>query len=356
MVVFRNGGILKRSEKWSFNQEEISILSYYGYLGMIFSSRLLWTTCIDNLCNKASRLVTRVRSVCKRYDTIDPKILFTIFEVKIKPLLLYGCEMWGVQKVDKVERVHSKFCKMVLNVGRTCPNFLAMSECGRFHLFVDYHLRALKYWNKLINMDSKRYAKKCYMQLYTQDQNDKQNWVTQIRKLLCSLGFGHVWFSQTVGNRTLLFAKIKERLVDISFQEINSCINNFSPEYLNYHPFLFERAPYLSSIQSFRQRRMLAMLRTYSLPLKNNLFRWYTSSTNMCNSCHSKCIEDEFHILFICEKYDDQRKQILFENDTKIRDAVLMDVTYKKFMMSCSKKDVAHKVVKYLHTVLKDRL
>ena len=83
MIVFRNGGILRKTEKWFYERKDITVTTYYSCLGMIFSSRLLWTTCIENLCSKAIQMVSRTRSLCKRYDTIDPKILFTIFDVKI---------------------------------------------------------------------------------------------------------------------------------------------------------------------------------------------------------------------------------------------------------------------------------
>lgn len=146
MTVFSNGGTLKRAEKWYFGGKPINISTYYSYLGVIFSSRLIWTNCIESLCSKASRLVSRVRSLCRRYDAIEPNILFNIFDVKIKPLLLYGCEIWGVRISEQIEKVHVQFCKAVLNIGKTTPNCLALSECGRFHLFVSYQLRAMKFW------------------------------------------------------------------------------------------------------------------------------------------------------------------------------------------------------------------
>ena len=234
---------------------------------MIFSSRLLWTTCIDNLCSKASKLISRIRSLCKRYDEMDPKILFSIFDVKIKPLLLYGCEVWGVKVRDQVEKTHVRFCKTVLNVGRTTPNCLAQSECGRYHLFVTYHLRAIKYWSKLLVMDERRYASKCYKQCYIHDQNGRCNWASDIRKLLNSLGFGFAWFYQSIGNKQAFLSQVKQRLCDISQQELSSNIRRFSPEYFDFHPTIAP-APYLITVQSHRVRRFLALLRTYSLPIK----------------------------------------------------------------------------------------
>lgn len=310
MIVFRKGGIIKRSEKWRFRNENITVTSYYSYLGMIFSSRLLWTTCIENLCSKASKLISRTRSLCKRYDNIDPRILFKIFDIKIKPLILYGSEIWGVGKCEKVEQMHVKFCKAVLNVGKTTHNNLTLSECGRHHLFVNYNTRAIKYWCRLLYMNETMYAKKCYLQSFNLDKLGKQNWASDIRKLLCSLGFAYAWFYQAVGNKNMFFSQVKQRLIDISIQELRSSITNFRPDYYDFHPE-FSPAPYLKSVISYRSRRYIALLRTFSLPIKNNLLRMNLVNNNLCPFCCQTFVENEFHLLYRCSQYNDLRQSIL---------------------------------------------
>ena len=41
-----------------------------------------------------------------------------LFDKIVKPILLYGCEVWGVGNNDIAERVHLKFCKSILHVKR----------------------------------------------------------------------------------------------------------------------------------------------------------------------------------------------------------------------------------------------
>ena len=140
-----------------------------------------------------------VRRLLVKYFT--NKVLFKIFDTKIKPIILYGSEIWGVKRYEKVDNVHMKFCKIVLNVGKTTWNFAAIAECGRYPMYVDYHLRAIKYWCKLITSDKERYISKCYSLMFQHDSSGRHNWASDIRILLCSLGFGHVWFAQSVGDR-----------------------------------------------------------------------------------------------------------------------------------------------------------
>ena len=42
--------------------------------------------------------------------------ILDIFDKTVKPILLYGCETWGFGKNDIIERVHLKFCKLLLHV------------------------------------------------------------------------------------------------------------------------------------------------------------------------------------------------------------------------------------------------
>jgi hypothetical protein len=38
--------------------------------------------------------------------------------------LLYGCEIWGFGSNDVLEKVHLKFCKMILNLKTSTPNIV----------------------------------------------------------------------------------------------------------------------------------------------------------------------------------------------------------------------------------------
>ena len=42
IVVFRRGGIVKENEKWFYKGKKIDVVSYYKYLGLIFTSKLNW--------------------------------------------------------------------------------------------------------------------------------------------------------------------------------------------------------------------------------------------------------------------------------------------------------------------------
>lgn len=127
----------------------MEVVPYYSYLGLIFSSRLCWSTCLDNhRCRAASR-VSAVRGLFNKLRVVDPRTAFKIFDLKIKPVLLYGAEIWGTQDSENIEKVQMQFCKAYLTIGKTTPNVLSLRELNSYNLNVDYMTRAIKYWCKL---------------------------------------------------------------------------------------------------------------------------------------------------------------------------------------------------------------
>ena len=130
IIVFRNGGIIKNNEKWFYKGEKLETVTYYSYLGILISSRLCWSKCVENLSCRALQIISQIRYISNHYEYLTSKLLFQLFDSKIKPIIMYGSETWGVKKYDYIENVHIRFCKLVLNVGKTTMNFLLLVNAG----------------------------------------------------------------------------------------------------------------------------------------------------------------------------------------------------------------------------------
>ena len=169
---------------------------------MIFSSRLCWSVCLDNYAVKATRIVCRLRSIFNNLKFVDTHTAFKIFDIKVKPILLYGAEIWGTEYQEIIEKIQIKFCKAYLGVGKSTPNLSVLMEVRRRSLCTDYMLRSIRYWCKILHTDNKRFIKKCYTQQYIscESQRDTKNWASKVKLLLNSIGFGYAWYAQEVGH------------------------------------------------------------------------------------------------------------------------------------------------------------
>ena len=309
VVVFKNGGFLKSSERWYYAGKQIIVESSYNYLGVIFGSTLNWSRCAENLSSKALRAVAGIKKLYFRLKNLPADTVFKIFDAKVKPILLYGSEIWGSQKFDDIERVHIKICKMILCVGKDVKNNIALGECGRFPIYIDALVRMIKYWNRLLTMPDGRYPKQCYKMLLKHDLAGRKNWVTHLRILLCTHGFGYVWEMQATIDTASFIKTFKNRLLDSFRQDWHDSLSSES-EYLDYHPEIL-RANYIGLLASFEHRRAVCLLRCSKLPL-NGISRFGKPILYpYCDQCGGHQIEDLCHFLLVCPRYASLRKKLI---------------------------------------------
>ena len=155
MMVFRKGGFLGRYEQWSIDGNQLAVVNKYVYLG--FASMSLQESA-KQLGLKGKRALFDVLRLHSRLEQMTRNTFFKIFDSKIQPILLYSSEVWGVLVKDNnpTESVHLFACKRFLNVAASTPNKVVYGELGRHPLQINCYIRAIKYWFRLLKMDSDR--------------------------------------------------------------------------------------------------------------------------------------------------------------------------------------------------------
>ena len=114
-IVIFSGGRAKQDHKFYFNGEQIEVLNEYKYLGVFLSSNGSYTKAkkhiIDQANNAMFSLLRKIRALNLPID-----LQVELFNKTIKPILLYGCELWGTGNLESIERVQLKFLKQILNL------------------------------------------------------------------------------------------------------------------------------------------------------------------------------------------------------------------------------------------------
>ena len=311
-MVFRNGGIIRSTEKVYFNGIRIPTSPYYKYLGLLVSSRLSWTPAQKTLSLQAEKSMNLIRKV--NYDCNFSFLTSSeLFDKCILPIITYGCEIWGLNVDKSIENVLLKYCRHQMGVGSKSPSPAVLGECGRQRVYVICYYRCIKYWLKILYSQSGSLLESSYKMLYNLCNAGRQNWASDIRDILYKFGFGYVWEMQGVDDKPKFLREFKKCVRDCEFQNWNESMFNMS-KLRSLHLYKSELTAelYLYLYLPQRLRSALAKFRisSHELAIEKGRHNNVAVDQRFCQLCISNnnyFIEDEYHVLLKCPFYQELR-------------------------------------------------
>jgi hypothetical protein len=90
-------GKLRQNLKFTYENVDIEIVKQFNYLGVIFTKTCNFDVTKKHLSDKALKAMYEVLKMGRLYK-LSVKIQLDLFDKMIKPILLYGCEVWGFGK------------------------------------------------------------------------------------------------------------------------------------------------------------------------------------------------------------------------------------------------------------------
>ena len=147
---------------WCYRNHEIEIVPSFKYLGLLFSNNGSFSLNCTEVVNSARRALFELKKIFAKNDEITTKIQLDLFKSMVLPILMYGCEIWGFDRADPLERFYLAFLKSILGVKKSTPNCFVYGELGVFPLIIERKVRILKYWLKILKSDETSYLKKMY--------------------------------------------------------------------------------------------------------------------------------------------------------------------------------------------------
>ena len=261
--------------------------------------------------------INTINRYSKKCSGFSPRTSFGLFDKMIVPILTYGAEIWGFDTYKQLENVQIRFCKKVIGVPKKTSNEAVLGECGRYPLMLQYTVKCIKYWLKLLVMPNTRYPKACYNMIYILDGAGKKTWATSVKTILMRYGYGIVWLQQGVGDSELFVQQFKNRLQDNLMQEWLGNINN-SSKLAIYCTFKSQMEPekYLTHLNVRKYRGALAKFRcsSHRLAIESGRYENILLEDRICLFCkelNKTVIEDEYHFLLFCPTFQDIREKYI---------------------------------------------
>ena len=76
-------------------------------------------------------------------------IQIDLFQKLVIPVLLYGCELYGYENIEIIERLQLEYLKYILGLKPSTPNVMVYGETG-YHLIIHVKCRIIAYWASIL--------------------------------------------------------------------------------------------------------------------------------------------------------------------------------------------------------------
>ena len=154
VMTFNKSGKIIKSIRIFANNTLLKNVKEYTYLGFTVTPSGTLTHGINNLIDKAKRAWFSFKNIFYKSKSKNINTYTVLFDYVVKPILLYGCEIWGINLktedlagIDKcsIEKFHLRVCKNILGVHRGTSNIGTLAEIGRYPMACDIHKRMVRY-------------------------------------------------------------------------------------------------------------------------------------------------------------------------------------------------------------------
>ena len=178
------------------------------------------------------------------------------------------------------------------------------------------------------------------------------NWVSNIRRVLCTNGLAFVWENQGVGHVSSVLKVFKQRLIDCRWQQWNSHID--SSERLSFYKrfkTVNEVEPYLWLNLDRHLICVMSRFRTGISDIAVHSFRYknHSNADVICPLCKIEA-ESEIHFALCCTALDDLRRQFIqpkyFDNP---------DIFHLVQLLTTANEHILKDFAMFLYTAFKRR-
>ena len=110
------------------------------------------------------------------------------------------------------EKVHVKFCKMILGVKKQTSNIACRAEMGRFPLHLEMYVSMIKYWLRLNKTPRDRLTADALKDNLFMQESGLYTWTSMIKSILEDTNYSEVWTNKGTPNETKFIKDLRVRL------------------------------------------------------------------------------------------------------------------------------------------------
>ena len=309
VVVF--GSRNNKAFNFKLGAHTLEIVDNYKYLGVYFAKSGSFLTARKHIAAQARKALYLLYSRINNLN-LPVDLQLKLFDSTVLPILTYGCEIWGFENLEILERIHAEFLRNITKARKSTPHYMLYAELGRYPLDITIKSRMIGFWNRMVTGNDSKLSYLLYITVKNVPYLESK-WINHVKNTFNSAGRYDLWLSQnnlTCNNASRI---IKQTLIDQNFQIWHSKLQN-SSKGLNYRIFKenVQLEPYLTLLQPLHYIP-LAKFRTGNHNFPVEILRWsgIPLDERKCTLCEANDIGDEYHYLLQCKYFTASRQRYI---------------------------------------------
>ncbi|MCG8432133.1 MAG: hypothetical protein MJA29_13310, partial [Candidatus Omnitrophica bacterium] len=300
------------SKRWALGNSLINECEEYKYLGVYIQRNLKCSYHISKylkpICDR--KIAAMKHTLSKNANVNRIEFGNTIWHQVIRPTIMHGSSAWGnisIEGMKMIQSIQYQCAKNIMKCSLNVSRKIILEELGWEDIETSINKARVKYFERIMNLDSERLTYKFFAQMYSIPAN-KNVWefCKQIKSSFQTVGLDFMYSLDT--NKNNIY-KIFERFCKYKVREMS--YNEANIYHLLAKTQKLQMKPYLKDTYGFVLSSLKFKARTGVIGLNADLKRMSMRKYDICEDCNAEVSEDIIHVLFRCQKYQDKRQLFL---------------------------------------------
>ena len=324
VIFYKNARLSKL--KFTYKSMEIEHSLSYKYLGVLFNASGSFVNCQHDLYKRGLKAFFKL---VKSFGVDKPNvnILIHLFDHTVKPVILYGSEIWGTINTEAAavkrpnyviedsvqnmycDKLHIKALKYICGVHKKASNHAVFGELGRHPLYVEVLANSVKYLQYIVKSKSDSLLANALHENNALYKSKKSCWLGNVYFLLTQIGISCDNIS-SISLPSIVYNELRKRYVNKWSNILSDCAIKQEGKLRTYALFKTRhcREKYFSMIKKPAILKCFTNFRisSHKLSIEVDRYKNIPVSDRKCRVCNSDNIEDESHFIFQCPAYDTQ--------------------------------------------------
>ena len=317
IMTFQKFGKLKYNEI-KYNETVLEHVKQFKYLGTIIDKSGGFKQ--NDIFLKKKGLRASFSIINSLGTNMKISSLIKIFEKAVEPIILYNCEItqafipnnWSYFKFknniwnqcDQISKVVNSYLRQILGVGKNTSTWGILTETGKYPISVKVYIQIMKYWIRLLNIESK-YMQESHISCLELWNEGKNSWCKIIEFLIKYTNMDQNFKLEYIISNPNKFLnefeyKLTQKILSFWKIEVNSKRNTKLDFYKNIKKqFSFEK--YLD-IMGKEDRIPMTCIRlsNHNFPIEKLRYQKVEREKRICSICNLNEIGNEMHYLVKC--------------------------------------------------------